>query len=108
MAAAIGAGLQTINVGSQLPPIGEPVIIDGLTQPGANCAAWPPTLAIQISSPTNGQYNGFTLNPGSDGSTIRGLVINGFNNNQGYAYNQRQPHLRQLHRYRRHRQRGDG
>ncbi|HMM56086.1 MAG: hypothetical protein DYH18_09790 [Xanthomonadales bacterium PRO7] len=84
---AIGSGLQTINVGSQLPPIVVPVVIDGLTQPGANCTAWPPTLAIQVSSPTNGQYNGLTLNPGSDGSTIRGLVINGFNNNQGYAYN---------------------
>jgi len=84
---AIGSGLQTINVGSQLPPITVPVVIDGLTQPGASCTAWPPTLEIQISSPTNGQYNGLTLNPGSDGSTIRGLVINGFNNNQGYAYN---------------------
>lgn len=82
-----GSGVQTINVGSQLPAIAVPVVIDGLTQPGASCAAWPPTLLIQISSPTNGQYNGFTLNPGSDGSTIRGLVINGFNNNQGYAYN---------------------
>ncbi|MBS0439443.1 MAG: hypothetical protein JSS33_08565 [Proteobacteria bacterium] len=84
---AIGSGLQTINVGSQLPPIAVPVVIDGLTQPGASCAAWPPTLAIQITSPTNGQYNGLTLNAGSGGSTIRGLVINGFNNNQGYAYN---------------------
>ncbi len=82
-----GSGVQTIDVGSQLPAIAVPVILDGLTQPGASCAAWPPTLLIQISSPTNGQYNGLTLNPGSDGSTIRGLVINGFNNNQGYAYN---------------------
>jgi CSLREA domain-containing protein len=84
---AIGAGLQTINVGSQLPAIAVPVVIDGLTQPGASCTTWPPTLAIQISNPTIGQYNGFTLNPGSDGSTIRGLVINGFSNNQGYAFN---------------------
>ena len=76
-----GSGVQTIDVSSQLPAIAMPVVVDGLTQPGASCAAWPPTLLIQISSPTNGQYNGFTLNPGSDGSTIRGLVINGFNNN---------------------------
>ena len=84
---AIGSGLQTIDVGSQLPPITVPVIIDGLSQPGASCTTWPPTLEIQVSSPSNGQFNGLTLNPGSDGSTIRGLVINGFNNNQGYAYN---------------------
>ena len=82
-----GSGVQTIDVGSQLPAVAVPVILDGLTQPGASCAAWPPNLLVQISSPSNGQYNGLTLNPGSDGSTIRGLVINGFNNNQGYAYN---------------------
>jgi CSLREA domain-containing protein len=82
-----GSGVQTIDVGSRLPAIAVQVIVDGLTQPGASCAAWPPTLLVQISSPSNGQYNGLTLDPGSDGSTIRGLVINGFNNNQGYAYN---------------------
>lgn len=82
-----GSGVQTIDIGSQLPAIAVPVILDGLTQPGASCAAWPPTLLIQISSPTNGQYNGLTLNSGSDNSSIRGLVINGFNNNQGYAFN---------------------
>jgi hypothetical protein len=85
--AIAGTGVQTIDVGSQLPAISVPVVLDGLTQPGANCQSWPPTLLIQVSSPSNGQYNGLTLNPGSDGSTIRGLVINGFNNNQGYAFN---------------------
>jgi len=84
---AIGSGLHTINVGSRLPPITVPVVVDGLTQPGSSCAAWPPTLAIQISNPTNGQYNGLSLDPGSGGSTIRGLIINGFNSNQGVNYN---------------------
>lgn len=85
--AIAGSGVQTINVGSRLPAIANPVILDGLSQPGASCAQWPPTLLIQINSPSNGQYNGLTLDPGSDGSTIRGLVISGFDNNQGYAYN---------------------
>jgi len=82
-----GTGVQTIPVASQLPTITRPVVLDGLTQPGADCTSWPPTLLIEITSPSNGQYNGLTLDVGSDGSTIRGLVINGFNNNVGYAYN---------------------
>lgn len=82
-----GTGVHEIDVGSQLPGIGVPVILDGLSQSGADCTQWPPTLVVQISSPTNGQYNGLTLNPGSGGSVVRGLVINGFNNNVGYAFN---------------------
>ena len=82
-----GSGLHEIDVASRLPPISKPIILDGLSQAGADCSNWPPTLLIQISSPSNGQYNGLTLDPGSDGSTIRGLVINQFNNNIGYAFN---------------------
>lgn len=82
-----GSGVHTISVGSRLPAITTPVILDGLTQPGASCAQWPPTLQIEISSAANGAFNGLTLDSGSTGSTIRGLVINGFNNNQGYAFN---------------------
>lgn len=82
-----GGGVQTIDIGSRLPAITVPVVLDGLSQPGANCSSWPPTLTIQISSPSNGAYNGLTLNPGSDGSIVRGLVINGFENNTGYAGN---------------------
>ncbi len=82
-----GSGVHEIDVASRLPAITTPVVLDGLTQSGADCTAWPPTLQIQISNPTNGQYNGLTLDTGSDGSTVRGLIINGFNNNVGYAYN---------------------
>ena len=82
-----GSGVHEIDVASRLPAVTVPVVLDGLSQPGADCSSWPPTLAIQISNPTNGQYNGLTLDTGSDGSIVRGLVINGFNNNQGYAYN---------------------
>lgn len=82
-----GPGVQQIAVASRLPEITKPVTLDGLTQPGADCSVWPPALLIEISSAGNGQYNGLTLSAGSDGSTVRGLVVNGFNNNVGYAYN---------------------
>lgn len=82
-----GSGVHTINVGSRLPVISVPVVLDGLSQPGADCSSWPPTLTIEISNPTNGQYNGLSLNNGSGGSSVRGLVINGFNNNTGVNYN---------------------
>jgi CSLREA domain-containing protein len=75
-----------ITVGSQLPALNNPAIVDGLSQTGADCSQWPPVLRVEVSS-TNGQFNGFTINAGGSGSTIRGLIINGFNNNQGYAYN---------------------
>jgi CSLREA domain-containing protein len=38
----------TIKLSATLPSISDPVIIDGLTEPGASCAAWPPTLLIEI------------------------------------------------------------
>ncbi|HET8943101.1 MAG TPA: hypothetical protein VFN13_14065 [Rudaea sp.] len=82
-----GSGVHTINVGSRLPVITVPVVLDGLSQPGAACTSWPPTLLIEISNPSDGQYNGLSLNNGSGGSRIRGLVINGFNNNNGVNYN---------------------
>jgi CSLREA domain-containing protein len=82
-----GSGVQVIPVASRLPAISKPVILDGLTQTGASCASWPPTLLIQIDNPSGGAYNGLTLDPGSDGSILRGLVITGFVNNTGYAYN---------------------
>lgn len=82
-----GFGVTTFDVNTRLPAISVPVVIDGLTQPGADCTSWPPTLLIQISNPTHGDYNGLTLDPGSDGSSVRGLIINGFSSNQGVEYN---------------------
>lgn len=82
-----GLSVTKIDVTSRLPPITTPVVIDGLTEAGADCTAWPPTLWIQIGNPSHGPYNGLTLEAGSDGSTIRGLVINGFSNNQAPYYN---------------------
>lgn len=79
--------VHTIEVASRLPAITRPVLIDGLTQGGADCSVWPPALKVVLHSASNGAYNGLTLDVGSDGSQVRGLVINGFNNNQGYAFN---------------------
>lgn len=74
------AGPADIQVASALPEIAVPVIIDGLSQPDADCTQWPPTLNVVLSDPSNGNYDGLVLGAGSSGSTIRGLVINGFDN----------------------------
>ena len=77
-----GSGPHRIAVGRPLPAITRPVIIDGFSQRGAS----PNTrrtgsnarLAVEISGQGTVFGNGLTLAEGSDGSTIRGLVINGF------------------------------
>ncbi|HZP67084.1 MAG TPA: CSLREA domain-containing protein [Rudaea sp.] len=74
------AGDATIAIGSALPEIETPVVVDGLSQPGADCTRWPPTLEVTLTNPSNGPYDALVLGPGSSGSTIRGLVINGFDN----------------------------
>lgn len=72
-----GAGPHTIRPVSALPALTDPVIIDGLTQSGANCSSWPATLQVVIdgSQAPNGA-NGLALSGGD--SVVRGLVINGF------------------------------
>ncbi|HNB53427.1 MAG TPA: CSLREA domain-containing protein, partial [Anaerolineales bacterium] len=77
-----GLGVHTIAPGSALPTVNEAVTIDGTTQPGASCAAWPPTLLVELNGAGVGLSNGINLSPFSgDGSTIRGLVINRFGGN---------------------------
>ncbi len=74
-----GAGPHTIQPNSALPAITDPVIIDGTTEPDANCDSWPATLAIELDGSNAGNLvTGLTLQSGSNGSTIRGLVINRF------------------------------
>lgn len=65
---AIGSGVQTINVGSTLPTITSPVIIDGWTQPGFGGA---PLIVLH-----GGNGHGLCITSG--GSLVRGLVINNF------------------------------
>ena len=72
---AIGAtGVQTISPATALPPIGAGVTIDGLTQPGASCATWPPALRIEI---TGGAAADGLRVTGND-AVVRGLVVNSF------------------------------
>jgi hypothetical protein len=67
---AIGTGAQRISIGSGsvLPTITSPVIIDGWTQPGFSG-----TPLIELRG---GSGDGIRITAG--GSTVRGLVINGF------------------------------
>jgi len=89
-----GSGVHTITLGSSLPDITSPVIIDGYTQPGAT----PNTLAIGDNAHLLIRIDGGTIgtmlflcNPStcggsgfsSDGSTIRGLCLVKSNNGAG-------------------------
>ncbi len=80
-----GTGVHTINLTSPLPGITEPIVIDGMTQPGTR--PYRPTnfdgfaiLMVEISGAALTQPNlaGLRLEAGASGSTIRGLIINRF------------------------------
>src|SRR5262245_6190222 len=75
-----GAGGQMIEPATPFQPITDPGLSDGATQPGASCSAWPPTLLIGLTGiglTTEGP--GLALvGPGSDGSIVRGLIIQSF------------------------------
>ena len=71
----IGSGSQTIQPGSALPTITGPVTIDGTTQPGY---AGTPIIVLDGSS-AGDDVDGLVLE--TDDSTIRGLVIHGFDGN---------------------------
>ena len=80
-----GGGPHTIQPLSALPSVTDPVTIDGFTQPGAAPNTAPITepidavLLIELDgSNTGSSDSGIDLAAGSDGSTIRGLVINRF------------------------------
>ncbi len=73
-----------MQLGSALPPISDPVVIDGYTQPGAqaNTVVAPGTpdavLMIELDGSMAGAAaDGLHLTTGS--STVRGLIINQFN-----------------------------
>jgi hypothetical protein len=77
-----GAGVHTITPLSALPDITDAVVIDGYTQPGASAN----TLAVGDNAVLLIELNGnglaasaITVASGGSGSTIRGLVINRFN-----------------------------
>ena len=77
-----GPGVHTIAPASRLPALTDPVLIDGYTQPGAS----PDTLTggdnavlnIVLSGTAAGLGAAFGLHITGGGSTVRGLVIDGF------------------------------
>ncbi|MCW5625699.1 MAG: right-handed parallel beta-helix repeat-containing protein, partial [Burkholderiales bacterium] len=78
-----GAGVHTIGLTSALPTITDVLTIDGYTQPGTsvNTAAvgTNAVLLIELNGAGAGtDALGLSLQPGSAGSTIRGLVIDRF------------------------------
>jgi hypothetical protein len=68
-----GGGVHTITPLSALPVITGPVVLDATSQPG-----WAPgVLVIQLNGSSAGpSANGLSIQGG--GTTVRGLVINGF------------------------------
>ena len=67
---------QTIALASPLPAITDPVLIDGWSQGGASYTGAP---LVQIDGTSTGSgANGLDFEPGSDGSTARGLVVSDF------------------------------
>ncbi len=76
-----GSGVHTISPATVLPPITSPVTIDGYTQPGTSANTAPAAdnavLLIELAGTNLSAGDpGLDLHAGSDGSTIRGLVVN--------------------------------
>ncbi|MCD8535958.1 MAG: DUF11 domain-containing protein [Verrucomicrobia bacterium] len=69
-------GVWTISPQSPMPILNHPVVIDGLSQPGAEASNWPPVLKVEINGSAAGNFGG--LNIGSSGVGIRGLILNRF------------------------------
>ena len=70
---AIASGPQRITLGAKLPDVTSPAVIDGTTQPGY---ANKPIIEVYGA---NRQMAGLTITAGN--TTVRRLVINGFNGN---------------------------
>lgn len=78
----IGTGVKTITVGSALPSIMQPVIIDGMTQEspqGGSCQATLGSPCIEING-NDKDADGLVVI--SDDVTIKGLAINRFRQDQ--------------------------
>ena len=75
--AIAGAGPQVITAGSPLPTVTRAVKVDGLSQPGSSCAAWPPTLNVVV---TGGGSTGplFKADAVTSQLHLDGLVVNGY------------------------------
>jgi titin len=69
---------QTINLASALPALVHELTLDGLTQGGASNTT---PLIVLNGSGAGASSSGLTLQAGSDGSTVRGLVLENFGAN---------------------------
>ncbi|MDQ3707353.1 MAG: S-layer homology domain-containing protein [Chloroflexota bacterium] len=79
------SGVQRISPLTPLPGISEAVTIDGYTQPGASPNTNPfgqglnSTLLIELNGDNISSQDGLAI--GAPGTVVRGLIINGFDNN---------------------------
>jgi hypothetical protein len=75
-----GSGVCTINLMTDLPCVTQVVNINGYSQPGAspNNLAVGSDAALKVRLHSVGASQGICLNFGSEGSSVRGLVIGGF------------------------------
>ena len=78
-----GSGVQTISPATALPDVTDPVVIDAYSQPGASPNTNGPGLGtdaiLQVELDGSSAPSGTTaLVIRSGGSTVRGLVVNGF------------------------------
>lgn len=74
-----GDGPHTIQPFPALPAVLDPVTIDALTQPGADCSTWPATLQVELDG-SQAPANSSGLLLLTDDSRVQGLVINRFTN----------------------------
>ena len=90
---AIGeTGVQTINPATALPPIAAGVTINGISQPGASCETWPPTLRIEIAGDAApGGIDGLRI--GGNDVLVRGLAINSFSGDAIHVANASGVHI---------------
>jgi hypothetical protein len=70
---SIGSSAQSINLSTALPTITDTVTIDATTQTG-----FMGLPLIELVGNSASFASGLRLMPGSDGSTIRGLIVNNF------------------------------
>ncbi len=67
-----GTGPHVIQLAGSLPNVQGELTLDGSTQPGGDCAAWPPTLNVSIDA---AQSADFGLLIQGDDVTIRGISV---------------------------------
>ena len=77
IAAPLVGGAHTISLSSALPNITDAVVIDASTEPDFLATGNKPVVVLNGLGAGNG-VSGLNLDVGSSGSTVRGLVIDGF------------------------------